>query len=230
MSLFDLGILSTSHHHHHRCPSSCTLSPPATSSAAQPPPVHHSSQPTTPAPSTTTILTYVAPHSHQTLTLIFPLRQVLETEKKRNLSNNQHSTSTPIRNAPGWNQYLASASEAAVKVCSTLFTISLMPLTRSNAYQADRSDHTFAELAAETVAHVKARHHDTDSPSSDPDRAPSTPASAANGEDRVDAYEAVYERDDLTGPLNNPAPKENIERVTIKERVSPEDRHLSRGP
>jgi hypothetical protein len=44
--------------------------------------------------------------------------QVLETEKHRNLNKKQHETSTPIKNAPGWNQYLASASEAAVKVCN----------------------------------------------------------------------------------------------------------------
>ncbi|KAI0951023.1 hypothetical protein AcW1_008177 [Taiwanofungus camphoratus] len=41
---------------------------------------------------------------------------VLETEKHRNLSKNQHKTSTTIPSAPGWNEYLASASEAAVKV------------------------------------------------------------------------------------------------------------------
>ena len=42
--------------------------------------------------------------------------QVLDTEKARNLKGEQHKTSTTIRNAPGWNQYLASASEAAIKV------------------------------------------------------------------------------------------------------------------
>ena len=42
--------------------------------------------------------------------------QVLEKEKHRNLNAEQHKTSTTIKNAPGWNEYLASASEAAVKV------------------------------------------------------------------------------------------------------------------
>lgn len=37
-------------------------------------------------------------------------------EKQRNLSNKQHRTSTPLSNAPGWNEHLASASEASVKV------------------------------------------------------------------------------------------------------------------
>ncbi|KAI0750086.1 hypothetical protein C8Q80DRAFT_1100636 [Daedaleopsis nitida] len=40
---------------------------------------------------------------------------VLEQEKRRNLSKQQHKTSTPIPEAPGWNEHLASASEAAVK-------------------------------------------------------------------------------------------------------------------
>ena len=42
--------------------------------------------------------------------------QVLELEKFRNLHNIQHKTSTPHSHAPGWNEALASASEAAVKV------------------------------------------------------------------------------------------------------------------
>ncbi|KAE9384991.1 hypothetical protein BT96DRAFT_614016 [Gymnopus androsaceus JB14] len=39
----------------------------------------------------------------------------LETEKKRNLSKTQHTTSTPHEHAPGWNEHLASQSEAHVK-------------------------------------------------------------------------------------------------------------------
>ncbi|EJF55538.1 hypothetical protein DICSQDRAFT_73600 [Dichomitus squalens LYAD-421 SS1] len=41
--------------------------------------------------------------------------EVLEREKQRNLSKQQHKTSTPIPNAPGWNEHLASASEASIK-------------------------------------------------------------------------------------------------------------------
>ncbi|KAI3615039.1 hypothetical protein WG66_016938 [Moniliophthora roreri] len=42
--------------------------------------------------------------------------QTLETEKQRNLSRQQHKTSTPHgEHAPGWNEHLASASEASVK-------------------------------------------------------------------------------------------------------------------
>ncbi|KAI0696245.1 hypothetical protein BC835DRAFT_874815 [Cytidiella melzeri] len=93
--------------------------------------------------------------------------EVIEREKQRNLSKEQHKTSTPIKNAPGWNHYLASASEAAVK--------------------ADRSDHTPEQLATETVQHIKERHE----------------VKKPNGEERVDAYEASYERDDLSGPLKS---------------------------
>ncbi|KAF7336675.1 hypothetical protein MVEN_02102500 [Mycena venus] len=39
----------------------------------------------------------------------------LETEKVRNLSGVQYKTSTPHKHAPGWNEHLASASEASVK-------------------------------------------------------------------------------------------------------------------
>jgi hypothetical protein len=45
---------------------------------------------------------------------------LLEVEKKRNLENKQHTTSTPISEAPGWNEYLATSSEAHIKVGSAL--------------------------------------------------------------------------------------------------------------
>lgn len=45
-------------------------------------------------------------------------KQMLELEKNRNLRGIQHKTSTPHAHAPGWNEYLASASEASIKVCT----------------------------------------------------------------------------------------------------------------
>ncbi|KAF5359116.1 hypothetical protein D9756_003485 [Leucocoprinus leucothites] len=69
--------------------------------------------------------------------------EVLEREKHRNLSQSQHKTSTPHgSDAPGWNEYLASASEANVK--------------------ADRSTASTEDLASETVKYVKARHVDAE--------------------------------------------------------------------
>ncbi|KAI5116264.1 hypothetical protein M0805_008169 [Coniferiporia weirii] len=73
---------------------------------------------------------------------------VLENEKKRNLSGQQHKTSTTHDDAPGWNEYLASSSEAAVK--------------------ADRSGPNESEangretMQRRTVEHIKARHHGDD--------------------------------------------------------------------
>ncbi|EJD06543.1 uncharacterized protein FOMMEDRAFT_76424, partial [Fomitiporia mediterranea MF3/22] len=68
---------------------------------------------------------------------------VLETEKAKNLSGKQHKGSSPHESAPGWNEYLASASEAAVK--------------------ADRNEAGDAEtLQRKSVEHIRARHHADD--------------------------------------------------------------------
>ena len=69
--------------------------------------------------------------------------QVLEREKHKNLSNKQHKTSAPHDHAPGWNELLASASEANVK--------------------ADKADGVTPELLQKkTVEHIKLRHHAED--------------------------------------------------------------------
>ncbi|KAF7326173.1 hypothetical protein MKEN_00469400 [Mycena kentingensis (nom. inval.)] len=63
----------------------------------------------------------------------------LDREKARNLSNMQHHTSTPHKqHAPGWNEYLATTSEATVK--------------------ADKSTGTVAEMQSATVEHIASRH------------------------------------------------------------------------
>ncbi|KAK0469728.1 uncharacterized protein EV420DRAFT_1496258 [Desarmillaria tabescens] len=64
--------------------------------------------------------------------------EMIEREKHRNLSKMQHRTSTPIDNAPGWNEALATASEASVK--------------------ADHSDYSPAELQKRTVEYLTSRH------------------------------------------------------------------------
>jgi len=69
--------------------------------------------------------------------------QVLDVEKRRNLSGTQHSTSTPLKNAPGWNEHLATTSEASVK--------------------ADRSIlGTSDELQDQTVEYIHARYSSDD--------------------------------------------------------------------
>lgn len=64
--------------------------------------------------------------------------ETLEREKRRNLSRIQHETSTPIDDAPGWNEDLASASEAHVK--------------------ADRSSVTINDLQRKTIDYINAKH------------------------------------------------------------------------
>ncbi|KZT29845.1 hypothetical protein NEOLEDRAFT_1127725 [Neolentinus lepideus HHB14362 ss-1] len=66
--------------------------------------------------------------------------ELLEREKHRNLQGTQHETSTPIHNAPGWNETLGSTSEANIK--------------------ADRSAHNDPEtMQKHTVDYVQSRHH-----------------------------------------------------------------------
>ncbi|KAL4248072.1 hypothetical protein ABKN59_002387 [Abortiporus biennis] len=114
--------------------------------------------------------------------------ELLDKEKSRNMRKVQHKTSTPIDNAPGWNQTLASASEAAVK--------------------ADRSELDPSELTQRTVEYVRQRHAEED-------------ASESNGELRVDATEATYEKEEVIGPLKDRGHKETTETSSFKEQTQP---------
>ncbi|KAF7312383.1 hypothetical protein MIND_00251600 [Mycena indigotica] len=64
--------------------------------------------------------------------------ELLELEKKRNMAGIQHRTSTPHKHAPGWNEHLASASEASLK--------------------ADKADGSPIDLQGTTVEYIQARH------------------------------------------------------------------------
>ena len=55
------------------------------------------------------------------------------------------------------------------------------------------------------MEHVKKRHAETDSSMPTPDQIPPTPKGANSSEERVDAYEATYERDETSGPLKHSA-------------------------
>ncbi|OBZ72135.1 hypothetical protein A0H81_07656 [Grifola frondosa] len=81
----------------------------------------------------------------------------------------------PIEDAPGWNQYLASASEANVK--------------------ADRANVSLADLQASTVKHVKERHH------SEASNEPGVDTEHMDNGNTIESQEAVYERDEISGPL-----------------------------
>ncbi|XP_006458837.1 ctg1 protein [Agaricus bisporus var. bisporus H97] len=101
--------------------------------------------------------------------------ELLDLEKHRNLTNSQHKTSTPHqKEAPGWNEYLASQSEANVK--------------------ADRSSAPLKDLQAETVKYVKARHFDTEASESNTTAyythdVVSGPLSGAEGKEEVHVHE-----------------------------------------
>ncbi|PAV16033.1 hypothetical protein PNOK_0765300 [Pyrrhoderma noxium] len=67
----------------------------------------------------------------------------IEREKMRNLSGKQHKTSSTHEYAPGWNEYLATNSEAAVK--------------------ADKDGSESPDvLQKRSVEHIMARHHEDD--------------------------------------------------------------------
>ncbi|KAI0760953.1 hypothetical protein BD413DRAFT_593197 [Trametes elegans] len=128
---------------------------------------------------------------------------VLEQEKKRNLSKQQHKTSTPIPDgAPGWNENLASASEAAVK--------------------ADRwGTGSPQELQEKTVKYVKDRHHASDSAAtieSSPHE-PGISLSHMKHDGSNTTPEAPYKRDEIDGPLKSAHTETVEEKVEHKEDV-----------
>jgi hypothetical protein len=81
---------------------------------------------------------------------MFDARQTLEREKHRNLKGEQHKTSntTPHDHAPGWNEPLASASEASVKVyiCAGPSVVVVADFA-----QADQAKESPSDLQKKTV-------------------------------------------------------------------------------
>ncbi|KAI0303776.1 hypothetical protein B0F90DRAFT_1708970 [Multifurca ochricompacta] len=63
--------------------------------------------------------------------------EVLEREKRRNLTRQPYQTSSPLDHSPGWNEHLATTSEANIK--------------------ADQDASSSHDLASRTVAHIKAK-------------------------------------------------------------------------
>lgn len=114
------------------------------------------------------------------LRAIVYLSQVLEAEKHRNLAHNIHDkTHSPHDYAPGWNEVLASVSEAAVKVWAIALT-SQSPSHMIN-FQADKSDVNVGELQSVTVEKLTTQRTEID------------------GEESTTAH---YVRDTVTGPLS----------------------------
>ncbi|KAF5326932.1 hypothetical protein D9619_004290 [Psilocybe cf. subviscida] len=105
--------------------------------------------------------------------------ETLEREKHRNLSGQHDKKSSPHDHAPGWNESLASASEAFVK--------------------ADKSPRSAADMQNETVSHFKARTEEESTTSSAKDevKGPLSGARGSNANEEVIAKKrtVIHERD-----------------------------------
>ncbi|EIM90876.1 uncharacterized protein STEHIDRAFT_48368, partial [Stereum hirsutum FP-91666 SS1] len=89
--------------------------------------------------------------------------EILDREKRRNLSREKYQTTAPMDHAPGWNEHLATTSEHAVKADAT------------------PGGPPSEDLQAQTVQHLQKKH---------------------SPEERYTS-EAVYERDEISGPLGS---------------------------
>jgi len=99
-------------------------------------------------------------------------------------SREQYQTFSSIRNAPGWNQHLATPSEAAVK--------------------ADRSDHQhLSEMTEDTLEYVQAEYSSETAELSIRGKMSEPHAEYFMNDERIDAREASYERDEIWGPLKS---------------------------
>jgi len=101
--------------------------------------------------------------------------EVLEREKRRNLARHPHQTSSPLDHSPGWNETLATTSEAHVK--------------------ADQDASSPSDLAARTVAHLKAKGlpEETVLLTDDPDEVSGPLRSAHGGAGAVDTDDTYEE-------------------------------------
>ncbi|KAG8921683.1 hypothetical protein FRC00_008353, partial [Tulasnella sp. 408] len=104
--------------------------------------------------------------------------EVLDREKRRSLSKDPKQHAPHKHHAPEWNESLASVSEAAVK--------------------ADQSPvDTPEELTRVTVEYVKKTHSDDDAG----DIIQKATAKAFDTADRAVHQEAVYDKEEIEGPL-----------------------------
>jgi len=107
--------------------------------------------------------------------------EVLEREKHRNLSRSSKKSSDLHDNAPGWNETLASASEASVKVRGPL-SLHLHLLTYVTSFiQADRSDTNVKDMISKTVEFMREKR--------------------VENEENGFSTTAIYRRDEVKGPL-----------------------------
>ncbi|SRR6266404_1181742 len=108
------------------------------------------------------------------------MAQVLEREKRRNLARHPYQTSSPVDHSPGWNENLATASEANVKVGNLALSIPTEPpIPLIHVTQADQDATSPHDLPSRTVAYLKAKDV--------PD----------------ETVVATYDRDEVSGPLRS---------------------------
>ncbi|KAI0250220.1 hypothetical protein BJV78DRAFT_1220535 [Lactifluus subvellereus] len=126
--------------------------------------------------------------------------EVLEREKRRNLARQPYQTSSPLDHSPGWNERLASTSEAYVK--------------------ADQDASPVHDLASRTVAHLKVR----DAPeeisgfaTNDRDEV-SGPLRSAPGVDGVVDIDDAYEEEikEQEGAWTHKVKREHLEQAKVR--------------
>jgi len=82
--------------------------------------------------------------------------ETLENEKQKNLKGEQHHTSAPHKHAPGWNEYLASTSEAFVKADQSPGPLDTQKLQNETVDYVNKRHpvQDAVNAAAEKVGHV----------------------------------------------------------------------------
>ncbi|KAG8954141.1 hypothetical protein FRC04_000361 [Tulasnella sp. 424] len=122
--------------------------------------------------------------------------EVLEREKHRSLNKHPNQHAPHHHHAPGWNESLASVSEASVKVCFDFQGVRASK-TYPTPSKADQSPvESPEELARVTVEYVKRTH--SDDAGETIQKATATAFEAAN---RAVHQEAVYDKEEIEGPL-----------------------------
>ncbi|KAI9440002.1 hypothetical protein H4582DRAFT_1567145 [Lactarius indigo] len=120
--------------------------------------------------------------------------EVLEREKRRNLARHPYQTSSPLDHSPGWNENLATASEANVK--------------------ADQDASSVNDLASRTVSHLKAKDYPEETVAATDDRDEvSGPLRSAPGTTGVVDIDDAYEEEikEQEGAWTHKVRREHVE-------------------
>jgi len=152
-----------------------------------------------PAVTTTFTSPRLANHAYSTSTMHDNDPEVLEREKRRNLTRQPYQTSSPLDHSPGWNEHLASTSEANVK--------------------ADKDRSSPHDLASRTVSHLKAKISVEEGAASSTSRLDldevSGPLKSARGTDGVVDIDDTYDEEikEQEGAWTHKVKREHAEQV-----------------